>query len=84
MKSPNAETDALRCNIRTDGLAEDSTENSEQTQSKVVKFIKDKLSANIFPQCSFRLSYNQRYPSVQKPRTILLKCSSNTERSIYF
>ena len=45
-----AETDARRCNIRIDGLAEDSTENSEQTQSKVVKFIKDKLSVNISPQ----------------------------------
>ena len=79
-----AETDARRCNIRIDGLAEDSTENSEQTQFKVVKFIKDKLSVNISPQCAFRLSSNQHNPSVQKPRTILLKCSSYTERSLIF
>ena len=79
-----AETEVRRCNIRVDGLAGDLTENSEQTQSKVVKFIKDKLSVNITPQCAFRLSINQRNPLVQKLRTILLKCSSYTERSLVF
>ena len=66
-------------NIRVDGVTDNSTENSEQTQSKVDKIIKEKLGlSNVKIDIAHRIP-NKNSNSIS-PRTIIAKLNNELDR----